>query len=50
MIYKEEIIKKREGSGQGPAANAQGDHDRKSQSGGNLGNDGKDREWLYPSD
>ena len=41
------IIKKRRGRGQGMAANAWGDYDTKSQSGGNLGNDGKGDEWLY---
>ena len=41
--------KKRGGSGQGAAANAWKDHHTgsKSQSGSNLGNDGKGKEWLY---
>ena len=41
--------KERGGSGQRPAANAWGDHDTgsKSQSGSNLGNGGKGKEWLY---
>ena len=41
--------KKRGESGQGVAANAWGDHDigSKSQSGSNLGNGRKGKEWLY---
>ena len=41
--------KKRGKSWQGAAANAWGDHDTgsKSQSGGNLGKGGKDKELLY---
>ena len=47
-IYREKIIK-REGSGQGAAANAWGYHETgsKSQRGGNLGSGGKGKEWLY---
>ena len=41
--------KERGVSGQRPAAKAWGDHDTgsKSQSGSNLGNGGKGKEWLY---
>ena len=44
-----EDTKKRGERGQGAADIVWGDHDTgsKSQSGGNLGNGGKGKEWLY---
>ena len=46
MIYREKIIKREGGSGQGAAANAWEDHDTgsKSQNCGNLNNGGKGKE------
>ena len=46
---QQEENKKRGGRGQGAAANAWGDHDTglKSQSGNNLVNGEKGKEWLY---